>query len=441
MLPNSPRQRKGKVKLELPAGDGNGDNAFVKLLIFAHKPPPHHGQSYMVELLLNAFGGDVRNQTAANPPAPSTSTIECYHVDCRFSDGMADIGRVRLAKVFLLFRYCWQAIQCRLRFGVKDFLYVPAPPARSAIYRDWLVMAICRPFFPRLILYWQAAGLGEWLASGARPWERWVTRTLLGRPALSVVLGEFCLGDAASLQSKKSVVVSNGIPDPCPNFTESMLPIRLERSAARASSARPFQVLFLSLCTREKGLFDALEAVALLNGRLAAAQSATRVQLTVAGKFWRPEEEREFAERLARPDLNGGIADPARHAVRYAGFVGGADKARLLRDSDCLCFPTYYQAESFGIVLIEAMAFGLPVVTSRWRTIPELLPEGYPGLVEPRSPGQIAGALEQLLSAGYDARLRARFLDRYIVEKTMERMRVALLGSREDLNRAPVATD
>jgi hypothetical protein len=31
----------------------------MKLLVFAHTPPPHHGQSYMVKLMLDGFGGDV----------------------------------------------------------------------------------------------------------------------------------------------------------------------------------------------------------------------------------------------------------------------------------------------------------------------------------------------------------------------------------------------
>jgi len=39
----------------------------VKLVLFAHKPPPHHGQSYMVELLLNALGGSEREPEASRP--------------------------------------------------------------------------------------------------------------------------------------------------------------------------------------------------------------------------------------------------------------------------------------------------------------------------------------------------------------------------------------
>ncbi len=44
--------------------------------------------------------------------------------------------------------------------------------------------------------------------------------------------------------------------------------------------------------------------------------------------------------------------------------------------------------------LIEAMAFGLPILTTRWRSIPELFSAGYKGLVAIRSPDQIAASIQ-----------------------------------------------
>jgi len=114
--------------------------------------------------------------------------------------------------------------------------------------------------------------------------------------------------------------------------------------------------------------------------------------------------------------------------VRYCGFVAGEEKRRLFLESDCFCFPSYYQAESFPIVLVEAVAHGLPIIAGRWRAIPELLPPGYGGLVEPRSPEQIAAALEKLLRQDYDPALRARFLEHYTDRKFAGGMKSALLS-------------
>lgn len=56
----------------------------MKLLVFAHTPPPHHGQSYMVQLMLEGLGGDRRKQGRSSPPNPGAERgIECYHVNAR----------------------------------------------------------------------------------------------------------------------------------------------------------------------------------------------------------------------------------------------------------------------------------------------------------------------------------------------------------------------
>src|SRR5579862_7661979 len=156
----------------------------MKLLVFAHVPPPHHGQSYMVQLMLQGFGGDQRGQKhgAVNPFG-----IACYHVNARFSRGIEDIGKFQGAKLARLFFHCLEAIWCRFRYGVDNFYYVPAPGKRMALYRDWLVMLICRPFFRKVILHWHAAGLTEWLETSGSGITRAITGRLLKSVSLSIV--------------------------------------------------------------------------------------------------------------------------------------------------------------------------------------------------------------------------------------------------------------
>lgn len=399
----------------------------------------------MVEQLLEVCGGDRRSAVSSSKSNSGPSVegrrsvnVECYHVDCRYSDEMGEIGHVGWKKVFRLIKYCAEALWCRARHGVTDFLYIPAPGMRAPLYRDWMVMGLCRPFFRRRIFYWQAAGLGEWLATDARPWERWLSRLLLGHPDLSIVLGEYCRGDAEYFSSRRVVVVPNAIPDPCPRFDLEVRPARQARAKCRVQLAKEsmpddagehveiYRVLFVSLCTREKGLFDALDATALANRELARRRSGMRVQLSVAGKFWRDEERIEFEQRIRQPDLAGPLGGTGEPTARYCGFVSGQQKKQLFDECDCLCFPTYYPAESFGIVLIEAMAYGMQIVTTRWRTIPELFPEGFTGLVEPRAPAQIADALVACLAQDYDGSLREHFLSKFTRNRFAENIKAAL---------------
>lgn len=395
----------------------------------------------MVEQLLEVWGGDVRLRKNAPDGGGSSLGVKVYHVDARFSDEVGEIGQAGWRKVARLVKFCAEAIWCRLRFGVTDFLYIPAPGMRAPLYRDWMILLLCRPFFGRVIYYWQAAGLSQWLEEEGRPWERRMSRWLLGRPALSIVLGAYCRADGEYFSSRRIVVVPNAIPDPCPDYEQRLAAERSQRAKRRAaalsglarsdslesSAVEIYRVLFIGLCTREKGLFDAIEATALVNRELTSRGSAVRMQLNVAGKFWKEEERLEFDERLKQPDLAGSLNASGEPAIRYVGFVGGEDKRRLFTACDCMCFPTFYPAESFGIVLIEAMAFGMQIVTTRWRTIPELFPKSFTGLVEPRSPSQLAAALLSNLETGCAPSLRGHFLSRFTREQYARNITNALM--------------
>jgi glycosyltransferase involved in cell wall biosynthesis len=344
-------------------------------------------------------------------------------VNARFSDHLEDIGTFRWSKGLLLLRYCAEAIWCRFRYGIDTFYYIPAPGKRAALYRDWLVMSLCRPFFRNFVHHWHAVGLGDWLKTEGTLLERWLTHRLLGRPALGIALAIPSMRDALWFRSREVEIIANGIPDPCPGFETDVLPEREARlKARRAGEASTFQVLYLAHCTMEKGLFDAMEGVVRLQHRLKTSGSPMRARLTVAGEFPREDEKRDFFARMEKPEV--------AEVVTYAGFVAGEAKRQLLAESDCLCFPTYYHAESLPVVLEEALAAGLPVVTTRWRGIPEILPAEHMAFVPPRAPEAVAERLEGVArgEGGEFRKLRARFVECFATRRYVDRLREALVG-------------
>ncbi|HUC86495.1 MAG TPA: glycosyltransferase [Candidatus Acidoferrales bacterium] len=412
----------------------------MKLVVFAHTPPPHHGQSYMVQLMLEGFGGDARRRP---PGATSPFGIECYHVNARFSETLEDVGEFQGGKILLIFWFCLQALWLRFRHDANHFYYVPAPGKRVALYRDWLVMLFCRRFFDSVILHWHAAGLAKWLETASSSAARSLTYRLYRPVTLSIVLSQYNAGDGEKLFSRNVRVVQNGIADPCPDFNETILTRRRTRVAARqrllagetlspmdcqaaGGDPRLVKILFLAHCMRQKGLFDALEGVVEAERQWRAAGSPLSLELTVAGEFPNAEERVEFDRRLA--ELAGRGDSPP---VKYVGFVSGDRKRQSFFEADVFCFPTYYYAESFGLVIVEAMAFGLPVVTTRWRTIPELFPDNYPGLVAARSPAQIAMALHRAAALDLTESMRRLFLDRYTFATHLSRLAGAIRSVEE----------
>jgi glycosyltransferase involved in cell wall biosynthesis len=402
----------------------------MKLLVFAHVPPPYHGQSHGVQRMLKGFGGDQRKwKRQAATGSANDFGIECYHVNARYSKDIQDIGEFHGSKILLILYYCLQAIWCRFRYGVTNFYYVPAPGKSIALYRDWLVMLVCRPFFKKIIFHWHAAGLAKWLETSVQIRTRSFTYRLMKNADLSIVLSEFNRRDAEKLTARRIAVVSAGVPDPCPQFAQNILPRRRERVAAQkkflaGTAARAddpagiINVLYLAHCTREKGLFDTVEGVALANEKFGAGKSPFRYQLTVIGAFVSSTEERELRELIVRRGL--------QNIVECLGFVSDERKAQAFAEADLFCFPTYFHAESFGVVIVEAMAFGLPVITTRWRSIPEILPAGYNGLVDPKLPQQIADALERLVPSDLAESMRELFLHRFTWERHIAGMADAI---------------
>lgn len=396
----------------------------MKLLVFAHTPPPHHGQSYMVQLMLEGLGGDARQQAGAG----LVPGIECYHVNARFSRSLEDVGEFQSAKILLIFWFCLQAIWLRFRHGVTNFYYVPAPGKRVALYRDWLVMLLVRPFFKHTILHWHAAGLAKWLETASTITSRTLTYRLFRPVSLSIVLSRYNYADAEKLLSHQIRVVHNGIPDPCPEFETAVRPQRLEAFAARQRlfsgqiPAAPLtvNVLYLAHCTREKGIFAAAAGVIRANQELAARRLPLQLKLVTAGNFVTDEERTEF-DRLREDPL-------AAFTVFHAGFVSGERKLQLLREADLFLFPTRYLGENQPVNLIEAMAFGLPIVTTRWRSLPEMLPADHPGLVSGQDPVEIAEVLLRVLAKQDGLRARTHFCERFTLQRHLSALAEAFLG-------------
>lgn len=410
----------------------------MKLLVFAHVPPPHHGQSYMVKLMLDGLGGDHRRRGRANLPAQHD--IECYHVNVRLSKHLEDIGDLRLGKFVLLLFYCLKAIWCRFRYGVENFYYVPAPGKTSALVRDWMVMLLCRPFFKRIILHWHAAGLAKWLETCTQIRSRSFTYRMTKNVDMSIVLSKYNRADAEKLFPKQIAVVSNGIPDPCPAYERDIAPARKARLEARrrlisgetltseelaraGGDPQIVHVLYLAHCTREKGAFDAMEGTALANKKLAEQGSPISAQLIVTGSFVTAGDRTEFETLMQRPEV--------ARCVQYVGFVAGEQKEKLLRTADVFCFPTFYPNENQPVNLIEAMGYGLPVLTTRWRSLPEIFPAGYAGIVDVRSLEQIAGALLQLMTEDGEA-LRGLFLKNFTLENYLSGLATAFHKIEQD---------
>ncbi len=127
--------------------------------------------------------------------------------------------------------------------------------------------------------------------------------------------------------------------------------------------------------------------------------------LKIAAKVDRVDQA--YFDEVIRPLLN----DPL---VEYVGEIGDRDKAEFLGGARALLFPIAWP-EPFGLVMIEAMACGTPVVAYRCGSVPEVLEDGVTGFVVADVAGAIA-ALGQLDRLDRSL-IRARFEHRFTAER------------------------
>jgi glycosyltransferase involved in cell wall biosynthesis len=138
------------------------------------------------------------------------------------------------------------------------------------------------------------------------------------------------------------------------------VPNALDLSVYPFRRERGDYLLFLGRMSPDKGAHRAV-AIALEAG----------LPLKLAGKCAEPAEQ-EYFDALVRPHLGGDR--------EYVGEVTHGEKVELLQHARATLFPIEWP-EPFGLVMIESMACGTPVVATRYGAVPEVIEEGVTGII------------------------------------------------------------
>lgn len=362
-----------------------------RLLCMVQLPPPVHGASIVNQQLVDS--------------AALAERFELSVLPLQFASSIADIGALRMSKLATAGAVAARLVS-RLVRERPDAVYFTIAPSGGAFYRDCVYVAILKALRVPRVLHLHGKGIaGETSSAWRRSLYRWAfggARVIQLSPRLAAELIAVC-------ESAVIDFVPNGVPDVARALPD------------RSAHAGPLRVLYLSNLLEQKGPLVALAALAAL------AQRGVAVEATFAGAPFEPHT----LDRLQRGIEDHGLA----RSVRYVGPVYGEAKHDLLRSHDVFVLPTYYRNEAFPLVLLEAMQFGLPVISTAEGAIADIVDDGAVGfLIPPRDPGALADRLEQLTR---DASLRLRmgrrarevYLERFTVERFEQRLQDVLTRS------------
>ncbi|MDO8886098.1 glycosyltransferase family 4 protein [Candidatus Oleimmundimicrobium sp.] len=133
--------------------------------------------------------------------------------------------------------------------------------------------------------------------------------------------------------------------------------------------------LFLSRITADKGAHTAIDVA-----------KKAGVNLIMAGKI-DPGSDTEYFEKMIYPQIDG-------KQIKFLGEVTDKRKKELLRDAKAFLFPLQWP-EPFGLVMIEAMAAGTPVIAFPYGSVPEIVIDGESGFIV-NSVEEMIGAITKI---------------------------------------------
>lgn len=138
-------------------------------------------------------------------------------------------------------------------------------------------------------------------------------------------------------------------------------------------------VFFAARLIPEKGILDLLSAIPLV-----LQEAPCHFLLAGVGPL-----EQAVRERLSR--------SPWKEHASYAGYLKGGDLELAYNSASLFVLPTYY-GEGFPVVILEALDYGLPIVTTSIRGVADHLLDGvHARLIPPKNPARLAQALVELL--------------------------------------------
>jgi glycosyltransferase involved in cell wall biosynthesis len=138
--------------------------------------------------------------------------------------------------------------------------------------------------------------------------------------------------------------------------------------------------LFIGQLIPRKGLDFLLDACALLN-----EQGRSSFTLLIAGDG---PDRRELEEKITSRSLS--------HEVRLIGWIDYAQLGNYMKLADVFVFPSL--EDIWGMVILEAMVFGKPILCSKWAGTSEVVLEGENGFVfDPYEPEQLAGLMRRFI--------------------------------------------
>lgn len=351
----------------------------TKILCILHLPPPVHGAAKIGQL--------IRQSKLIN------DAFDVRYINLSTSRDLVQIGRGDVLKIFVLIGIYFRMLSAILRRRF-DFCYITINAKGIGYYKEMLLVSLLKAFNYKCIYHFHNKGINHhntWFANKLYRYQFRNSAAILISPLLYPDVENY-------LPRERVFYCTNGIPPVTVKDFQILHDLRRSKKIP--------EILFLSNLMKEKGVFTLLETCRILNLK----KSEFKVILIGA---WGDIRQEEFFEFIRAHNLSEKIA--------FAGSKYGDEKAEFFERADIFIHPTLN--DCLPLVLLEAMQYGLPVISTDEGAISDAVLDKFNGFLVPKNnPEALAERICFLLDnpeIGFEMGMRGRkrFEEYYTIDK------------------------
>lgn len=357
-----------------------------KVIILGKLPPPYMGPAIATDLLLKS---ELKNR------------FQLIHLDTRINKTLSSFGKWGFGKIFKsisLYIKLWYLLWKHK----PNVVLVPISQTTTGFIKDALFITVAGWFNTNIVIQLRGSSFKNWVSGSSHQVQRYI-KHVLGKTQGVIVLGhnlKYLFTDY--FNDNRIFVIPNG-----GNYT----------FPAINKHKQGVNMLYFSNLLAAKGIEDVFEAIALLTNHANSTLSTNcSFSLDVVGAWDSKEVEKKCLALLKKGNL----------PIRIHAPKSGQDKFRYLAEADVFVFPPR-EPEGHPWAIVEAMAAGLPIISTNQGAIIESVIDQKNGFIVPiKSPEKIAEKLKLLIE---NAELRHQmgiqskqlYLEHFTEEKMVEK--------------------